>query len=182
MANHLKLKPFTIASEGIVITNNVGDLGGLTNTGITWDAFVSRAKQAGLPATMERFKNMTDSDWTLIFKTFWDEVQADRINDQAVANSFVDWVWGSGHDAPVKRVQAILNRYGFGIPSTGFVGDMTIAAINKMNPATLTKEIMLSRNAFHHAFVRAKPDQAKWIEGWTNRLLKLTIYNYTQII
>ena len=68
-----------------------------TNKGIIWATFKSLASKGGYDATCDNFLKMPDSIWLKVYKVgFWDEVQGDRIKNQAIANTFVEMVWGSG--------------------------------------------------------------------------------------
>lgn len=68
---------------------------------------------------------MTREQWEYIFKTrFWDRWKADDIDNQAIANLLVDWVWASGVYG-IKYPQAVL-----GVKTDGIVGLKTLAAIN----------------------------------------------------
>lgn len=69
---------------------------------------------------------------------YWDRWQADRIENQSVANILVDWVWASGVHG-IKRPQKIL-----GVTVDGIVGDKTIAALNAMDPMSLFFKIKMT--------------------------------------
>lgn len=100
-----------------------------------------------------------------IFKTmYWDRWQADRITNQSVANILVDWVWASGVHG-IKIPQRLL-----GVLEDGVVGEKTLAALNAQNPAQFFELIKAERIRFVEDIVRRKPDQARFIKGWKNRI------------
>ena len=94
MANVNKLKPFILKWEGGFV-NDPDDLGGATNKGITLTTYKEYRKRKGLPdPSVDDLKNISDEEWTEVLKTmFWDRWQANRIENQSVANILVDWVW-----------------------------------------------------------------------------------------
>lgn len=68
-----------------------------TNKGIQWQTFQSLAKKGGYVASCTNFLNMPDNIWEKVYKVgFWDAVNGDSINNQAIANTFVEMTWGSG--------------------------------------------------------------------------------------
>ena len=68
-----------------------------TNKGIIWSTFKGLASKGGYEASCDNFIKMTDSVWLKVYKVgFWDAIQGDRIQNQAIANTFVEMVWSSG--------------------------------------------------------------------------------------
>ena len=68
-----------------------------TNKGITWATFKGLASKGGYEASCDNFIKMPDSVWLKVYKVgFWDAVQGDRIQNQAIANTFVEMIWSSG--------------------------------------------------------------------------------------
>ena len=63
-----------------------------TSYGVTWDEFVFNADSLGYEASCENFKNMPDTIYNVIFKkVFWDSIQGDKIKNQGIANSLVEY-------------------------------------------------------------------------------------------
>ena len=167
MANMNKLKPFILKWEGGFV-NDPDDLGGATNKGITLTTYNEYRKRKGLPEpSVDDLKNISDEEWTEILKTmFWDRWQADRIENQSVANILVDWVWASGVHG-IKRPQKIL-----GVTVDGIVGDKTIAALNAMDPMSLYFQIKNDRIKYIDEICKARPTNKKYKKGWMNRINK----------
>lgn len=167
MANVNKLKPFILKCEGGFV-NDPDDLGGATNRGITLATYKEYRKRKGLPdPSVDDLKNISDEEWTEILKTmFWDRWQADRIENQSVANILVDWVWASGVHG-IKRPQKIL-----GVTVDGIVGDKTIAALNAMDPMSLFFKIKNDRIKYIDEICKARPTNKKYKKGWMNRINK----------
>ena len=141
--------------------NNPHDLGGCTNMGVTLAAW----QHLGHPtATCEDIKNLTKDDFKMVLRQYWNMWQADRINNQSVAEILVDWVWGSGVWG-IKIPQRIL-----GVVADGQVGDKTIQALNAANQAELYAKIFQARKDFISQIVANNPSQNIFLKGWMNRL------------
>ncbi len=164
MADYKKLMPFILKWEG-GYSNDKDDLGGATYKGITLATFRS---VYGNDKTVKDLKAMTSQQWEHIFKTlFWDAWQADRINDQNVANILVDWAWGSGSYG-IKIPQRML-----GVAVDGIVGGKTLAAVNARDGKALFKELKEERIAYIGRICRTRPQNRKFRQGWLNRINSL---------
>lgn len=165
MANSSKLVPFILQWEGGFV-NDPDDLGGATNMGVTIGTYEAYCRKKGYPRpTVERLKNLTKEEWHNIFKSlYWDRWKADSINNQAVANIIVDWVWASGVHG-IKRPQKLL-----GVAADGLVGPKTIAAINAADPRKLFDAIKADRAKFIDEICKARPKNEKYRKGWMNRI------------
>lgn len=169
MAQASKLVPFILRWEGGFV-NDPDDLGGATNKGITMDTFEAYCRKKGYPKpTVERLKNITDTDWYEVFKTlYWDRWKADEIKSQAVANILVDWVWASGVHG-IKRPQRIL-----GVTVDGLVGTKTLSYLNSADPKCLFEAIKADRIKFIDEICKARPKNEKYRKGWLNRINAIT--------
>lgn len=165
MANVQKLVPFILKWEGGFV-NDPDDLGGATNKGITFATYKQYRKKKGMPEpTIEDLKGITDAEWAEILKTmYWDRWQADKIQNQSVANILVDWVWASGNNG-IKRPQKIL-----GVTVDGIVGEKTLAALNAQDPGSLFEAIKADRIKFIDEICKARPANEKFRKGWLNRI------------
>lgn len=166
MARANRLMPFLLKWEGGFV-NDPADAGGATMKGVTLATF---RKFYGADKTVSDLKAITDAQWLHIFKVgYWDKCRADEINSQSVANALVDWAYNSGVSTAVKKVQALLR-----ITQDGIVGPKTIAEINASNTRTLFEAIKAARIEFVENIVKNKPSQAKFLNGWKNRINALT--------
>lgn len=176
MANAKLLVPFIKRWEGGYV-NDPADLGGETNMGITIGTWKScgydcSEKIAVCKVGNKTYSNvtkslyeMTEDQWFDVFKTkYWDRWQADKITDQKVANWLVDWVWASGNWG-IKKPQELL-----GVKADGVVGPITLAAVNAQNPAEFAKRLHAARIKFVEDIVANNPTQARFINGWKNRI------------
>lgn len=150
--------------------NDPDDRGGATMCGITIATFESYCRKKGYPKpTVERLKAIAFDQWREVLKTlFWDKWQADKINNQAIANILVDWVWASGTNG-IKIPQRIL-----GVTQDGIVGPKTLAALNQCDPKVLFSKIHTEREKFIDTIIRNRPTNAKYRNGWMRRLNAIT--------
>lgn len=149
--------------DAVKITkNNVHDLGGWTNSGITLDTW----KRLGYDNDGDGHRDLADlramtyEQWYSIIKQgYWDRAQADSMLNQSVANMIVDFMITSG-GAP-RVVQRTV-----GVRADGIIGPRTIAAINAQ-PA----DILFSRLASARLhYYRRLPAWSQFGNGWTRRV------------
>lgn len=162
MASAEKLKPFILRWEGGFV-NDPNDKGGATNKGVTIATF---RHYYGASSTVAHLKNITDEQWLHIFKAgYWDRWRADDIDNQAIANIVVDWVWASGSYG-ITQVQKIL-----GTSPDGIVGNKTITLLNARPADALFHQIRAARIAFVETIAKRNPSQRKFLQGWKNRIM-----------
>ena len=162
MADPKKLIPIVKKWEG-GFSNHPMDKGGPTMKGVTLKTF---QKYYGKERTVEDLKRITEDQWYHIFKSgYWDALQADEIDNQSIANILVDWAWGSGPKTAIRQIQGLL-----GVKIDGFVGPITLQAINEADPQSLLNLIVKRREAFYFTIVQNNPSQEVFLKGWLNRL------------
>lgn len=105
-------------------SNRPTDKGGPTMMGVTLATF---RQYFGAEKTIADLRNITEDQWMYIFKNkFWDRMQADKIQNQSLAELCVDMLWMSGQITAIKKIQRTL-----GCTVDGIVGPKTLAALNK---------------------------------------------------
>lgn len=139
-----------------------------TNQGITyttWVHFMGRERDIA-------FLKLDQRDWMYIFiNGYWGVAKGSKIRSQKVANSIVDYVWGSGSWG-IKYTQEVL-----GVKRDGIVGKNTLKAINEMDPDLLEQKINNRREQHFRAIARNIEGQSANLKGWINRLNKLREFN-----
>lgn len=110
--------------------------GAHTNRGVTWVTYKAYCKMIGIQATTEAFLSLSHETVADIFKRmYWNVVQGDTIDSQAIAEYFAHFVWGSGYGqtpASTYPLQAILIQNGKKIAHDGLIGGETIRALNEL--------------------------------------------------
>lgn len=181
MADFRKLKPIIRKAEGGFVNDPI-DNGGATMYGITLKTF---RETYGNNKTVNDLKNITEEQWDNIFKNkFWDKWQADKINNQSIANLLVDWLWGSGGYG-IKIPQQVL-----GVKADGIVGKLTLMKINDYPNQKELFDKLWNRRLKHFQYIAEnsffalknklgrKPTdkeikektQKRFLNGWINRL------------
>ena len=166
MADYKHVIPFILSAEGGWV-NDPNDAGGETNKGITYNVWKSVFGD-----THERFMAMSNEDWSVIFKKlFWDRILGDQIKSQRIADTIVDWVWGSGLHYPSADVQDILiHTFNQHIAEDGSFGPGTIASINAVDEQKEFDAIIAKRFWYLDQIVAAHPTNQKFLQGWKNRI------------
>ena len=173
MADVKILAPFILKHEGGFV-NDPLDRGGATNKGVTIAVWKAQGydKDGDGDIDVADLTLITEADAIMIMKkNYWDRWKADQIKNQAIANTLVDWVWGSGAWG-IKIPQRIL-----GVKDDGVVGIKTLEAINKQNPNKFLEKLYLARFNFLDDIVASNPSQKRFIKGWKNRMNDLIKYN-----
>ena len=177
MPDYRKLTPFILRWEGGE-NNDPIDKGGHTNKGITRKTFNSLCKKLlGKEPTTENFIKLTSEDAMKFIHHYWMKATWNNsIKSQAVAEAITTWYWGSGSYG-IKEWQRML-RDKFGkknIVVDGSVGRQTVDYSNSIPESKLVAQAIISRKATFNKIVKSDPTQARFINGWINRLNDFTI-------
>ena len=153
-----------------------------TNKGIIWGTWVAWSKKKGIAVDSQRWYKMSDADWESVMKTlFWDSIDADKINSQAIAEILFEVVWGSGNaKSLIVYLQTYLRQKGFTndkgeeIGVDGAMGQNTYQALNKLTKdpkkhAQLIKDLTAKR-------LTQLQSMSSWSwagKAWTRRLYEI---------
>jgi hypothetical protein len=151
-----------------------------TNKGIQWATFKGLASEGGYTASCDNFVKMPNDVWLKVYKVgFWDEVQGDRIQNQAIANTFVEMTWGSGLGSISRGTGTLgwLNsffkkNYNQNLTSISEMVDF----VNKLDDEGKTPELFEKLNDFR-ANKYQSLNQPTFVKGWLNRLNSFYILN-----
>lgn len=165
MADITLYSPLLWKEEG-GFSNNPADPGGATNHGVTLNTYtIYCAKKGKEKPTVQDLKNLTEPIWLDIVKSmYWDMWQADKINNQSIAEILVDWYYNSGSWG-IRIPQRLL-----GLKEDGIVGNITLSKINTYNQLDLFNMIYDARKIFYINIVKNNPRESIFLKGWMNRL------------
>lgn len=136
------------------------DLGGSTNCGVTLNTF---RQFFGKDKTVEDLKSMTSYQWETIMRTYWNRCRGDQIENQSIAELFVDWHINAGVNA-IKQTQKM-----FCITADGLVGPVTLRYLNSPNREVIFNRLKERREQYYYNIVRSNPSQRVFLNGWLNR-------------
>jgi len=173
MASVNKLVPFILKWEGGFVDDPL-DRGGATNMGITigtWKKFGYDKNGDGV-IDVKDLKLLEVKDFTdILKKRYWDKWKADNIDNQAIANTLVDWYWHSGSYG-IKIPQRVL-----GTDIDGIVGKKTLEKVNTCNKQEFLNALYQERKEFFLRITKSNPSQKRFIKGWLNRVNDLIGFN-----
>ena len=166
--------------------NDPIDSGGATNKGVTLNTYKHYCKLHKMKTpTVADLKAITDDTVMAILKEFfWDEMRADDIANQSIANLCVNTLWGSG-TGYIRTIQGVL-----GVKQDGIVGPVTLAKINGwVSQKDLFDHLWARRKKFFEDIVASsvrayerkigrkaterellKYTKKRFLKGWLNRL------------
>ena len=166
MANLNLFAPKLFHWEGL-FTNDPKDHGGPTNMGITLSTWrqIGYDKDGDGDIDIDDLHQLTREDVLEVLRiAYWNRWRADEINNQALADILVDWLWCSG-----KWGITIPQRF-LGVPEDGIVGPQTLQRLNNVNPNKFLMQIYNARVCFILNIIKKDPTQKRFERGWFNRL------------
>jgi len=155
--------------------NDPLDSGGRTNLGVTqrvWEEWV------GHPVSEADIKALTPEKVAPMYKMkYWNPSYCEKL-PKGLDYVVFDFAVNAGTGRSVKTLQSAI-----GVLADGVIGPRTMAAINDANPKELINKFSDARADFYQGIVARKPDQARFIKGWLNRVedaRKLALEEYNQ--
>ena len=143
-------------------SNDPLDSGGRTNLGVTqrvWEEFV------GHPVTEADMKALTPEKIAPMYKLkYWNPSYCEVL-PKGLDYVVFDFAVNAGTGRSVKTLQQAI-----GCVADGVIGRKTMAVINDANPKDLIGKFSDARADFSQGIVARKPDQARFIKGWLNRV------------
>lgn len=172
MADFNQYFPIEVGLEGAAYEEVKGDSGGCTKFGLTLDDVKEYHVDINHDGVFD-CKDVASIDRLLAAKVlkavYWDYFKADQIPDQSLAMYIVDSGLNQGRPLIVKYIQSII-----GVDIDGHYGPQTFATLLEHIKIDGGKDeydaLHKKRLDRYNAIVAARPDQAKFIKGWMNRL------------
>lgn len=144
-----------------------------TNKGVTWGTFKGLSSKLGYSATCDNFLKMPDDIWSKIYKDgYWNPMLGDKIQNQAIANTFVEMAWGSGVGSNTSAKGAIgyLKTF-FRTKYNKSLDNITqiVEYVNQLDDKGQTPELFEKLYDFRKSLYTSF-NQPSNIKGWFNRL------------
>lgn len=158
LATALKL---TLKFEGGFV-DNIHDIGGATNKGITQKTYNSFRIKKRLAT--KSVKDITDTEVHEIYEImYWKPCKAESMKlPLAVVQFDTAVLFGVG--GAIKFLQEVL-----GVTADGIFGTGTATALQARNNKQIAMEIIDKRIAFHKKRVAENPSQKVFLQGWVSR-------------
>jgi lysozyme family protein len=148
------------------------ETGEVVNRGVTLDTLRGlgflRSTGPATPADVAFVQALSMGQTASIYRLqYWDKLELDKITSQDVAAKIFDLSVNVGTVQATKFVQRAV-----GVRDDGVLGPVSLAAINKANPAALLSLIRWEASKFYRDVAAAHPDLAPNLAGWLARLEK----------
>ena len=175
MADFKEGLQFVLANEG-GYGNDAKDPGGETYKGVArkrnsawpgWAIVDALKKQAGFPKNLDKSAELAAEVADFYKTVFWDKVQADRINDQRVANAVFDFAVNAGVGTSALLAQKVV-----GVAEDGIIGAATIAGINALAADEFLAKFSVSKIGHYIHCVEQRPSSKKYFYGWICRAMR----------
>jgi lysozyme family protein len=159
--------------EGSDLENVENDLGGLTNTGITFSNYLAKCRLVfGVPPTLDHFKLLKSEEIYKIYNFMWSNTNVDKIKSDKLKVCIFDFIFNSQFAR--REIQTFLNGQGFSLDEDNVFGKKSLAAINKYlekNGESKTLNTFFNiREIYLKKLIIKNPTQKRFLEGWTNRI------------
>lgn len=151
-----------------------GVYGWHTNKGITYQTFKEGSKNLGYIDSLENFIFMPDEIWLKIAKNlYWDKLNLDALNSQAIAQILFSWTWASGYGWR-NRVQKYLQSKNivWDKDQIKSVSDKFNQLIKAQGERKTFDELVDQYKQFYISL-----NQPANIKGWLNRLEDLKSFS-----
>jgi lysozyme family protein len=146
-------------------SNNPNDPGKETNFGISKAAFPNLD-----------IKNLTVEDARKIYySSFWAPAKCSTLATK-IALPIFDFAVTSGVSRSVKYLQLLV-----GTVPDGDLGSDTLTKIGYYAPSKIANEHLKLRARYYIGLVRQKPSQLEFLEGWVNRILRISYESATML-
>lgn len=143
-----------------------------TNKGVTWQTFVQIYGQS-----CDTFLEMPQDVWLNIYKTkYWDRIGGDGLYNQAIANTYASWAWGSGVGGADNQMRLFLiDEYGYTYTDVA-LPEQRILILNwqtRQDPERLFYGLV----DWRRNYLNGLSDAPTFGTGWNNRLNAFIDYN-----
>lgn len=169
MADFNLYLPKEFKAEGTVFENDPNDSAGATRFGLTIDDLHEYGLDVNLDGIID-YKDVMgltpETASNVLKKLYWDYFRADTINNQSVAEFFVDGGLNQGRILIAKYIQSVL-----GVTADGIIGFKTISAINLHHSIQdIFIQVYNKRKQRYYDIVARNPTESVYLTGWINRL------------
>jgi len=155
--------------------NDPDDLGGETYQGIAraihstwpgWTIIEKHKHKTGFPSSLDEDAELKKEIDLFYWTNFWFPINADRIQNQSMANSIFDFGVNTGITTSVKLAQEII-----GAEVDGIIGEQTLNRLNSFDRSHFLSAFTVAKIAYYLTRVKKYPANNKYLYGWITRAL-----------
>lgn len=174
MANFKLAFHKTLLHEGGYV-HDPDDSGGETYKGISraahptwsgWATIDNYKTKENFPKTLDQNTELQQQIEQFYYANYWQPLNADKIETQAVADSVFDFAINAGIKTSVRLAQNII-----GADVDGIIGPQTLEKLNVFNPNHFLSAFTLAKISHYLSIIKKRPSNQKYLYGWFNRAL-----------
>jgi len=156
-------------------SNDPDDLGGETYQGIAramhsnwhgWLLIDKHKNKTGFPSSLDEDAELKKEIDLFYWTNFWFPINADRIQNQSIANSIFDFGVNAGIKTSVRLVQEII-----GAEVDGLMGLQTLNRLNSFDYNHFLSAFIVAKITHYIHLVEKYPANKKYLYGWIIRAL-----------
>jgi len=163
---------FTLRWEGTAFTNDPDDRGGATRYGVTQRVYAAYLKTVGRLFRSVRYISRPELE-AIYRRDYWIAAGCDRIANPRLAIAHFDFAVNSGVSRAVTFLQSEVRDY-LTIAIDGKFGPQTERLVNRCADNRFVGDYIEARELFLESIAKGK--QAKYLNGWMNRVNDLRAY------
>jgi lysozyme family protein len=168
MSDKFKLAlEYLFKNEGDSYVDNPSDSGGPTKYGVTqksYSAFVGRF------VSDEEMKNLTPENVFQFYeKEYWRPLWGERINECSIIVALFDTAVLYGAHTAIKLTQKTINQCGLSVSVDGFMGEITLELLNKMEKQEFLLEFYSKVRSRINEVCAINPKDEIFKRGWQDR-------------
>ncbi|MEM9717039.1 MAG: glycosyl hydrolase 108 family protein [Pseudomonadota bacterium] len=167
-----------LGHEGGFVNDPV-DRGGATKYGITISTWRTYSKDLfGIEASVETLRQITPQMAARIFDVgYWQPSKAGHLDDIELAQLHSDTAYLAGPGTAARILQRAINRSGGKVDVDGAIGSKTLDELRLIDRRVIYEAYKTERWAHHARDIEKNPAQARFRNGWRNRLDSFDAYD-----
>ena len=133
-----------------------------------WDEILAALAYGGDIKKISRVlfdsEDLQDEVWKFYKQMYWDKMRLGEINSQLKANEMFIF----GVNADIKPAIRVAQRIA-GVVDDGIMGEISLAAINKVNEEKFDKEFDRAELEYYNMLIKQNPKLRIYANGWRRR-------------
>jgi lysozyme family protein len=131
-----------------------------------WLLIDKHKNKTGFPSTLDEDAELKNEIDLFYWSNFWFPINADRIQNQSMANSIFDFGVNAGIKTSVRLAQKII-----GAEVDGIIGEQTLSRLNSFDRSHFLSAFIVAKITHYINLVKKRPANKKYLYGWIIRAL-----------